>query len=343
MTKTTKIARNVTLADVAKAAGVGVMTVSRYLNEHPNVTEKTARKVRGAIEALGYRPNIAARMLMGQPSKVIGLILPNLANPFFSSIAHSVQQRAHARGYLVWIGASNDDPDNEKQLIQRMRDHHVDGILLASAPTTVLSKEELCDVPVVAIDRAVNGITVDSITIDDRLAARHAVEHLISHGYKRIACFGLDSVISSIRERIAGYEEAMKRHKLPRLPYVQCENETSALDTLRKLLSSRSPVQAIFPANGAATVLALEALNQLHYSIPKDVALLSFGDMPLGHLFHPPLSSVVQPTEQLGVRATDVLFDLITGRATTSGVKIGIPASLSIRESCGCKKGTGSD
>lgn len=343
MTMDSRKPKNITLADVAKAAGVATMTVSRYLNCHPNITEKTARKVKAAIAALGYRPNQAARMLMGQPSKVIGLILPNLANPFFSAIAHSVQQTAHARGYLVWIAATNDESDIDLQLIERMRDHHVDGILLTASLHTTLRSQDLGGVPLIALERPVRvppgapDLPIDFIKIEDCAAAREAVEHLISHGYQRIACFGLDSKIHSIEERILGYQEAMRSHDLTPLPYVQCEDKQSAIRVIRKLMSSRNPVQAIFPANGAATILALEALDELHYSVPDQVALLSFGDIPLAHVFRPQISSVRQPTEQLGEIATRHLLDLIATKNRTTGIRVSIPASLIIRESCGCK------
>ena len=343
MTTDSRNAKKITLADVAKAAGVATMTVSRYLNGHPNITEKTARKVRASIDALGYRPNQAARMLMGQPSKVIGLILPNLANPFFSSIAHSVQQTAHARGYLVWIAATNDESASDLQLIERMRDHHVDGILLTASMNTTLRVQDLGDVPLIALERPVGGATVDHVTIEDRTAAREAVKHLLSHGYRRIACFGLDSAIHSIEERIIGYQEAMRSRNLTPLPYVQCEDRESAIRVIRKLMSARAPAEAIFPANGAATILALEALDELHYSVPDQVALFSFGDIPLAHVFRPQISAVRQPTELLGEIATKHLLDLIATKSEATGIRVSIPASLIIRESCGCKRGHGSD
>jgi LacI family transcriptional regulator len=327
----------VTLADVARAAGVATMTVSRYFNERPNVTQKTARKVKAAIDALGYKPNIAARILMGQPSRVIGLIIPNLANPFFSVIAQSVQQRAHASGYLVWIAATNDSAEMDVELIEQMRDHHVDGILLAASPRTQLRPELLGELPVVALDRPIAGVSTDLVTIDDRNAARQAIDHLISHGYERIASFGLTPEIEPIKERIRGYQEAMHSHGLTPLPYVQCEDVPSALRVIRKALSGKAPVQAIFPANNAASILALEALNFMGYSIPDKVAFLSYGEIPLGHIFQPPISAVVQPVSKLGERATEFLLDRIANKRPASGIRLTIPASLVLRGSCGCK------
>lgn len=330
--------KGVTLTDVAKVAGVGTMTVSRYLNGHPNVTDKTGRKVKAAIDALGYRPHIAARLLMGQPSTVIGLVIPNLANPFFSSIAHSVQQTAHAHGYLVWIAATNDQAEKDIELIEQMRDHHVDGILLTASPETKLKPEFLGDVPLVALDRSATGVPIDLVTIDDRSAARQAVEHLISHQYKRIACFGLSPKIESIRERIFGYEEAMLSHGLIPLRYVECADKSSALRLIKKALSGKTPIEAIFPANSAASILVLEALDALGYSIPNDVAFLSYGELPLGHLLRPPISAVLQPTLQLGELATEFLLDRIVNRRPATGVRLSIPASLMLRASCGCNQ-----
>lgn len=336
MANSIRRSKAVTLADVAKRAGLAVMTVSRYLNGYPNITEKTARKVKDAIDELGYRPNQAARILMGQPSNVIGLIIPNLANPFFASIAHSVQQTALQCGYLVWIAATNDESKSDTELIQRMRDHQVDGILLASSPGMILHKHDLDQVPLVAIDRPVKGITADYVTIEDRMAAHAAVEHLLSHGYQRIACFGLSAMIYSIEERIIGYQEAMKAKGLAVLPYAQCEDKKSAKSVICKLLSGRSPVQAIFPANATATILALEALNDLNISVPEGLALFSYGDIPLGHVFRPPISAVRQPTALLGEIATRHLLELIAAKRPSTGVRTTIPASLVIRQSCGC-------
>jgi len=332
-----KRTNNATLADVAKAAGVATMTVSRYLNEHPNIYDKTARKVRAAIDALGYKPNHAARMLMGQPSKVIGLILPNLANQFFSSIAHVVQQTAFSHGYLLWIAASNDNPASDMELIERMREYHVDGILIAASPQTTVTADSLGELPVIAVDRPLRGTVVDFVTIDDRTAARDAVTHLIDHGYRRIAAMGLDSQIQSIRERIGGYEEALRSRGLRPLPYARCDDAEAALQVVRKLTSGKQPIDAIFPVNGDATLVVLEAMDNLGLTMPKPVALFSFGDMNAIRLIRPHVSAVLQPVSQMAEQATKMLLRQIKTHSARTGIRISIPASLIIRESCGCK------
>jgi len=329
---------NVTLADVAKAAGVSKMTISRYLHNHPNVTDRTVRRVKAALAKTGYRPNHAARMLMGQPSMVLGLIVPNLANPFFSSIAHSVQQMASAHGYLVWIAATNHEIDSDLRLIERMREHHVDGILLISSPTTSLKGMDLAGLPLVALDRPVRGAAVDFVTTEDRLGARDAVTHLLGHGYERIACLGLDRQLHTIHERIVGYEEAMREHHLSPLRYVCCEDKVTAVRVLRKLLSAKRPVQALFTLNSTTTIAMLEALDEMHCSVPNDVAFFSFGDFPLADVYRPRISTVRQPTEELGEQATKLLIDLITSQRSSFGKQISVPASLIIRQSCGCTR-----
>jgi LacI family transcriptional regulator len=238
---------------------------------------------------------------------------------------------------LVWIAATNDSAELDVELIEQMRDHHVDGILLAASPRTKLRPELLGELPVVALDRPIAGVSTDLVTIEDRNAARQATDHLISHGYERIASFGLTPEIEPIKERIRGYQEAMHSHGLTPLPYVQCEDMPSALRVIRKALSGKAPVQAIFPANNAASILALEALNFMGYSIPDKVAFLSYGEIPLGHIFLPPISAVVQPVSKLGERATEFLLDRIANKRPASGIRLTIPASLVLRGSCGCK------
>ncbi|QEE28464.1 LacI family transcriptional regulator [Terriglobus albidus] len=328
----------VTLADVAKAAGVATMTVSRYLHGNPNISAATARKVKAAIDRLGYRPNYAARVLMGQPSKVIGLILPNLANPFFSLIAHCVQQAAHARGYLVWIAATNDDPSSDLELIERMHDHHVDGLLLASSPGSTIPLEKMGGIPTVAIDRPLRGAGVDFVTVDDRTAAREAVSHLLQHGYKRIAITGIDAQIRPIQERILGYQDAMHAAGLPALPYIRCDDAASAIQICKTLRSGKRPIEALFPLNGDTSVLFLEAFEELRISIPRDLAFFSYGDIPLSRAIRPRLSAVQQPIEAMAEQATLRLLEQIEQKTKPSRVRIKIPASLVIRESCGCKR-----
>src|SRR5438270_8636624 len=172
--------KRATLEDVARSAGVGPMTVSRTINGHPYVTDKTAEKVRAAIRRLGYRPNHAARMLTGQLSRSIGLIVPDIADSFFSVVSHAVQETARESGYLVWLAASDEDPAIEAAQVEMMTHHPVDGILLVPADSRHRYLKTLASgsLPVVTIDRPIEVATTDSVGVENRAGAQMAVEHL---------------------------------------------------------------------------------------------------------------------------------------------------------------------
>jgi LacI family transcriptional regulator len=326
----------VTLVDVAKAAGVATMTVSRYLNQHPNVTEKTARKVRIAIEKLGYSPNHAARMLMGQPSKVIGLIVPDLTLAFFATVAQHVQEVARQKGYLVWIAATNSVSADTTAVLQ-MKQHHVDGILLVPSPGKGVSEAEIGGLPMIALCRPLVGTRIDSVTLENRRNGRDATEHLVSHGYKKIACLGLGQNIYTMGERLAGYSDVMREHRLPVLPYTECIDADSTLKTIRRLLSAKIPVQALITFTSVTTIRVIQALDELGVSIPNDVGLIGFDDIELAGVLRPRLTVIKEPPDELGQRAARLLLDLIASKEEPAGVTVTIPASLIIRESCGCK------
>src|SRR3954471_17375649 len=182
--------KRATLEDVARVAGVGPMTVSRTINGHPYVSEATAKKVRAAIRKLEYRPNHAARMLTGQLSRSIGLIVPDIADTFFSVVIHAVQETARESGYLVWLAASNEDPSLEAAQVEMMTHQPVDGILLVpvDARRSYLKSIAAGTTPIVTVDRPIEIATTDSIGVENRRGAQLAVDHLIQHGYKRIKC-----------------------------------------------------------------------------------------------------------------------------------------------------------
>ena len=180
--------RRATLADVALAAGVGAITVSRTINGHPYVSEETAKKVRAAINQLGYRPNQAARMLTGQLSRSLGLIVPDLADPFFSVVAHAVQETARENGYLVWLAASSGDTAIEAAQVEQMTHHPVDGILLVPVDSRHNYLKTVAAGPalLVTIDRPIEVAATDTVGVQNRAGARMAMEHLIAHGRKRL-------------------------------------------------------------------------------------------------------------------------------------------------------------
>lgn len=316
------------------------MTVSRTINGHPHVSEETAKKVRAAIRRLDYRPNHAARMLTGQLSRSIGLIVPDIADTFFSVVSHTVQETARESGYLVWLAASDEDQSIEAAQVEMMTHHPVDGILLvpADARHNYLKSLAAGSLPVVAIDRPMEVTTTDSVGVENRVGARMAVEHLIQHGKRRITCLATNSHLRTLRERFAGYREAMRRAKLPFTKEVPLSNQADAKSALSELFSSRNPPEALFTANNASTIWVIEALKDMKIDIGKDVALVGFDDVDFYTLITPPITTVRQPAAELGRISVRLLLQRIKGELTGPSLRTVLPVTLVLRESCGCKR-----
>jgi LacI family transcriptional regulator len=340
MARRSSPAKRATLQDVARAAGVGPMTVSRTINGHPYVTQETAKKVRAAIAQLNYRPNHAARMLTGQLSRSIGLIVPDLADPFFSVISHAAQETARESGYLIWLAASNYDPSIEAAQVEQMTHHPVDGILLVPVDSrhSYLKSAVSGRTPIVTIDRPIEVVTTDSVETENRSGARLAVEHLISHGYKKIVCVATNSHLRTLKNRIAGYEESLRHAKLPRTRPLQLSSLVDAKAKLSALFKSPNRPDALFTANNSSTIWVIEALREMNIQISKHVALVGFDDVDFYTLITPPVTAVRQPAAELGRMSVRLLLQRIKGDSSPSSVRTVLPVSLVIRESCGCKR-----
>lgn len=316
------------------------MTVSRTINGHPYVSVETAKRVRAAIRRLDYRPNHAARVLSGQLSRSIGLIVPDIADTFFSVVSHAAQETARESGYLVWLAASNDDPAIEAAQVELMTHHPVDGILLVPADSRSRYLKALAtgSTPIVTIDRPIEIAITDSVGVENRTGARMAVEHLIGHGHKKIACIATNAHLLTIKERIIGYEECLRHAKLPRSRALQLSSRESVQSALSKLFASRNRPDALFTANNAATIWVIEALREMNVEMGKDIALVGFDDVDFFTLITPPVTAIRQPALELGHMSARLLLQRIKGEFTASSVRTVLPVSLIVRESCGCKR-----
>ena len=314
------------------------MTVSRTINGFRHIRPETASKVRAAIDRLSYSPNQAARLLMGQRSNSIGLVIPDLKNPFFAVVADGVQATARKRGSLVWVVASNADVRIEQQEIEKMLSYQVDGILLIpSDPGHSFLRHLLAkNVPVVAIDLPIEAAAADSVEVENRQSSQKAVEHLIEHGYKNIACLGGWHELFTMRERIGGYETAMRHANLPPRVQPATHDMASMRRILDRLWRAKNPPEAIFTLNQLTTEMVLEILDCMQISIPSQVAIIGFDDFHLASLLKPKLTVVRQPAAEIGHCATRLLFDRLDSKGKSSKIRTVLPSELIIRESCGC-------
>lgn len=330
-----------TIADVARECGVGSMTVSRVINGQKHVSDAMVKRVRAAIAKLGYQPNEAARILQGQVPRTIGLIVPNLADPFFSACAHAVQQFAAKRGYMTLLFTCEGQKNTEAEELRVMKSRNIAGILIV--PSSLDSAAQLKElrargVPVVMLDRTLPGLDAGEVMVENFEGTRKAVNHLIEHGHRRILCVGYDTQYNSIGQRIAGYEKAMEEAGFkPQLLIVG--RDSSVAPQVLKRLRSPKPPSALFALNNVTTTEVLQVLQREAISVPQKVALIGFDDFELSSLLAVPLTAVRQPAAELGRSATRMLLDWIQFGSQPGSIspRIVLPTELIIRRSCGCE------
>lgn len=336
-----------TIADVARESGVGSMTVSRVLNGGKYVSAEAEKRVRVAIQKLGYHPNEAARILRGQAPRTIGLVVPNLADPFYSACAHAAQQMALKHGYATLLLTCETDVDAEDRALALLRSRNAaTGVLIF--PSRLDSAVQLLEmqakgVPVVTLDRTIPGLHAGEVMVENAEGAEKAVDHLILHGHKSILCVGYDSQLNSIAQRIEGYRKAIEAAGLK--PQVLLAGDAAAVPrlVLKRLRSADAP-SALFSLNNVTTTHLLHLLQREEIHVPKQVAIVGFDDFDLAALLAVPLTAVRQPAAEIGRSGTRLLLNLIQARlsgANGNGAdgmssRIVLPTELVIRRSCGC-------
>jgi len=330
-----------TIREVAKLAGVALMTVSRVINDHPSVRPQTKKKVLAAIEELGYERNEAAGMLKGQRAMMIGLIIPDLSDIFFATCANTVEQMARENGYMTLIVSSGHDAELEMEQAELMARRKLSGLLIITSgkgDSERVGKLRASGLAVVAFDRPIEGVGTDAVLIENRSGAEEAVNHLIGHGHKRIACLGYDDGAYPMTERIKGYRNAMLSNGLQPDLSMQIGTLDAASAWLNALGPKAVRPTAIFSTSYRTSVLLLRALSELKMRIPDDMALIGFDDFDLATVIAPPFTTVGQSPVDMAKRAARLLLDRIqeirAGRESVPA-KIMLPATLIVRESCG--------
>jgi LacI family transcriptional regulator len=334
-----------TLSEVARAAGVGTTTVSRVINGGDRVNPKTLAKVLRVIESMGYMPNQAARVLKGDRTKTIGLIIPSIADPFFSSCAEAAQAVARKHDSLLIVTTTQNDLKGEIEIVNRLVRHRVDGLIIAAGNSGSKSLSQLLQrlsMPVVAIDRPISSSHLSAVVTDNYAASKVAVQHLIEHGRKRIVCLTGERELFTIQERIRGYRTAIKQAGLPALLDPSVCDFDSALKAIRRLMSSPFPPDAFFTLKNSTTIYAFEVLQKLGIAVPDAIAMVGFDDFELASTLRPSISVLQQPVEEIGRTATELLFDQLPGSkgVATMGSQITkqliLETHLVRRRSCGC-------
>jgi LacI family transcriptional regulator len=328
------------MTDVAKAAGVSAMTVSRVLNKNPHVTEDTQKLVLAVVEKLRYQRNELARSLREQRTRQIGILVPNLFDPFFANCAHAISIVAKQHRYTVVIATTNEDPDDEFAEARRMMNRGVEGIVVipAGRSTSRLMASEFDHMPMVSLDRPLKGNRCDSVLVQNRKGGRLATEHLISFGHKKIACVSLGSHVYTMRMRQQGYRDAMTAAGLKVEVHTVTDTPEATDVVIRALGESKRPPTALFCTNNLVTRHVLHSLRSVGFYPPDPIALVGFDDFETAGLLQPGVTVVQQPLESLGRAAGDALFArLAQGKDDSPPRSLVLPVKLVVRGSCGAK------
>jgi len=331
-----------TIHDVAVHAGVSAMTVSRVINKSPRVSDDTRERVEASIAELGYVPSRLARGLIQRKTHAFGVIVPDVANPFFTLVVRGVEQVAWRAGYHVILCDTQGDLERERGYLEDMVAFHVDGVLVA--PVGDRSRPQLRrltrnNVPFVLVDRSISGLEADLVQGDSVGGARQLVEHLIDLGHRRIGMVTETTDVSTARDRLQGYRDALEEAGVEFDPELVVESSTidpdvAAAATLR-LLALPAPPTAIFAVNNIAVVGVAEAARRRNLEIPGDLAVVCFDDIEHVARLYPFLTVMAQPAETYGTVATQLLLDRISGRVDQRRRIVVLPADLIVRQSSG--------
>jgi LacI family transcriptional regulator len=327
----------VTVADVARYAGVSTASVSRALSGADGVGETVRARVIAAAQALGYQPNDVARSLRTTRTQTVGLIIPDVVNPFFGELASAIEEAAHQYGYSVILCNANEQTERQDRYLELMLARRVEGLLLTPVlgESPALHAAARQGVPMVFVDRAVPSMEVAVVRADGRPAISKLVEHLVGLGHERIAVIAGPRQSPTGHERLTAFRTAMRAHSL-RLPRELVRVGDVQMDSGRRaaaqLLDLDEPPTAVFAVDDLMTLGAVQEIRRRGLRIGTDVAVAGFDDPPWFQLMEPPLTTVSQPVSRMGTLAVETLVEAIGTGSARSHL---LDCDLVIRDSCG--------
>lgn len=299
------------IKDVAKLAGVSVATVSRVLNDKGYVGQHTREMVEQAIKELNYKPNEVARSLFKKQSNTIGLIVPDIMNPYFPELARAVEDTASKFGYNVILCNSDEDREKEQTYLDMLQQNYVNGIIVSSNTMTAEQVIEL-NIPVVSIDREISK-GLPTIVVENMKGASKATRFLLDKGCSRVAHIRGPKGVVNAEERCEGYKEAVVQQTWFNESYIVDGNYDmeSSIEATLELLRSHPEIDGIFAANDVMAIGAMKAANQLGKRVPEELAIIGFDGIRLSSVTIPELTTIVQPIYELGEKATTMLVRLM--------------------------------
>ena len=329
-----------TIRDVAKRAGVAPTTVSRVINNSGYVRTETRERVEAAIAELGYVPNTLARSLRFKKTNTLALVLPDITNPFWTTVARGVEDAASDRGFNVILCNTDESETEQTKYLTVLLQKQIDGIVLAPAcstaePVELIQKQ---GVPVVVLDRHVPCAQVDIVRCDSVTGAYRLIRHLLSLGHRRIGILSGPQGVSTAEDRVVGYQQALKeigQDVDQGLVYYGEFTQASGYEMTQQTLTVTPRPTALFAANNFIAVGSLRALQDAGLRVPDDMTLVSFDDLPPAFVIDPFLTVTAQPAYEMGHRATELLLARLSGLAPTEYQKIILATETIVRKSSG--------
>jgi LacI family transcriptional regulator len=328
------------IQDVARQAGVSISTVSRVLNGTAKVNNEVKKRVEASMQALAYQPNPAARSLRTNRSRIIGLLISDIQNPFFMRLIQGVEEEALRHEYSLILCNSNESPQREQQYLDVLYAERVAGAIIVPTrerlgePTLTKFRER--NIPIVAVDRRVKDKGVDAVLVDNVRGAQEAVTHLINNGYRRIGAVTGPLIVTTGRDRLEGYRQALQEAGITPDPALE-RSGTFDSETGRKLttelLRLQPAIEALFVGNNLLTLGALEAIHAYNLQVPNDIALVGYDETYWAALGSLSLTTVMQPAYELGSAAALRLFHHLQNPAIQSRQEVMLAPSLVVRGS----------
>lgn len=331
--------KTITMADVAKHAGVSKSTVSQFLNgRYDYMGEKTKKRIELAIKELGYSPNIIARSLKQKSTMTIGVIVANILHVFSTQVIRAIEDFCNKSNFHIIVCNADDNPAKEKRYIDMLRAKQVDGIIAFPTGENVELYNQLSDsnYPIVFMDRIVPGISIDTVLLDNERAAKIAVDRFVEKGYQRIGLLTppLSEGVTPRKERIQGYKNALQSHHIPFNPdYLSSTDISEVQASLDAMLRLPNPPNALLALNDRTLFEVLKYAKKQQLNIPKDFALIGIDDVSFASFYSPALTTVAQPAFEMGRKAATLLLNRIKNKYTDPEIYRFEPQLMS-RESC---------
>ena len=336
----------VTLKEVAAALGLSTMTVSRALNDRPNVNPKTKKRIQEVAAKMGYTPNHVAKSLVSNRTYTIGVVIPEIGHAFFPEVVRGIDEISSEANYQIFLTNSSEDFEKEKRSIEALRAKRVDGILVSTSikSTDFSFFENLRNtgIKIVFFDRCIHNLGISCIGVNDRVASRQITEHLIKKGYKKIAYLSGPPEVTIGRERLAGFREALSSAGIEINENRIVETGLTEIDgkeAMQKLLAlpEEERPDAVATVNDPSALGAIEAIKEYGLSIPDDIAIVGFTNEVRASIIDPPLTTINQPAYDVGKKAADKLLRTIENE-NEPVENVELVANLVVRKSCGSNR-----